>query len=76
MEPSLQLVLDALNSRFNDFERRLDDRNRAFANRTAFVDSRFIALEASQAAHAMALEERLSTLVPPNFDPVATSMLE
>jgi hypothetical protein len=45
MEPSLKQILDALNNCFNKFDRHLDDRDRAFADRTDSVDSRFATLE-------------------------------
>ena len=47
MEPSLKQILDALNSRFDEFNRRLDDRGCVFADRTSTVDSRFVTLETS-----------------------------
>ena len=74
MEPSLKQILDALNSRFEEFDRRLDDRDRVFADRTGSVDSRFTTLETSISTQAIGLERRLAGIESRLSDPVSASI--
>jgi hypothetical protein len=69
MDPTLKLILDTMNSRFDDLDRRFADRDATAATRTAAVDERFDLLTAHQAAatsavanSAAALEQRLASL--------------
>jgi hypothetical protein len=45
VDPALQLILDMMNTCFDELDRRFTDRDRALADRAAVVDLRFIALE-------------------------------
>ncbi|CAD6267782.1 unnamed protein product [Miscanthus lutarioriparius] len=77
MDPALQLILDTMNSRFDDLDRRFAYRDQASADRDAVVDSRFYALAAATSAAATtaaALEQRLAGLESFGIDHVAASM--
>lgn len=50
MDPALQLILDTMNTRFDELDRRFADQDRALADRAAVVDSWFITLEVNHAA--------------------------
>lgn len=67
MEPSMKQILDTLNARFDEFDRHVDDRDRAFADRTGSVDSRF-------STQATGIEQRLARIEAHLPDPAAPSV--
>jgi hypothetical protein len=74
MEPSLKQILHTLNSRFDEFDRRLDDHDCIFADHTGSVDSRFAMLETSISTQATGLERRLAGIESSLPDPVSASV--
>jgi hypothetical protein len=74
MEPSLKQILDALNSCFDEFDRRLDDRDHVFADHTGSVDSCFATLETSISTQATGLERCLAGIKSRLPDLVSTSV--
>lgn len=62
MDPALQLILDTMNTRFDELNDRFSVRDREFAACSVAVDLRFDELVASHAAPVATLEERVAGL--------------
>jgi hypothetical protein len=70
MDPSLQLILDTMNRRFDELTSRVSDRDREFADHAASVDSRFGELVAATST----LEQRVAGLESIRVDPIAATV--
>jgi uncharacterized coiled-coil protein SlyX len=70
MDPSLQLILDTMNQRFDELHNRFTDRDREFADHAASVDSRF----SEMVTATTVLEQRIADLESIRVDPIAATI--